>query len=219
MQYARYTNTITVITCFLLFALVLLAGCVAPFSDLQSAKTVGKGKAEITPSFSAVYFEDDLNDTGHIQDHLGLQAAIGMSEKVDLRLRFERITVDKDGESPFNVLAFGPKIGIAEDIIALNLPVGFVLHEGTEASDTWQFHPTLLLTLISGDTFEINTSVKALVPLKGSEDSDTLIAFNLGMGVSTDIEKWAIRPEFGVLINPGEDGRFMHFSVGLAVYP
>ena len=59
MQYARYTNTIsgfptwfrgtlpsTVISCLLLSALVLLAGCAAPFSDLQSAKTVGKGKAE-----------------------------------------------------------------------------------------------------------------------------------------------------------------------------
>lgn len=219
MQYARYINTTTVITCLLLSALVLLAGCAAPFSDLQSAKTVGKGKAEITPSFSAVYFDDDNNDTGHIQDHLGLQAALGMSEKVDLRLRFERITVDKDGEAPFNVLAFGPKIGITENTVALNLPVGFALREGTETSDTWQFHPTLLLTLISGDTLEINTSAKALVPLKGSENSDTLIAFNLGMGVSTDIEKWAIRPELGILLNPGEDGRFMHFSVGLAVYP
>ena len=229
MQYARCINTIsgfpewlrgtlpsTVIPCLLLSALVLLAGCAAPFSDLQSAKTVGKAKAEITPSFSAIYIDD--TDTEHVQNHLGIQAAFGMSDSVDFRMRFERITLDKDGDNLFNVLAFGPKIGIVEDTVALNLPVGFALSDSTDSSETWQFHPTLLFTLLSESNFELNTSAKALIPLKNDE-IDTLVAFNIGMGISGDMEKWAIRPELGFLLNPGEDGHFMHLSIGLAVYP
>ena len=174
MQYARYTNTITVITCLMLPALVLLAGYAAPFSDLQSAKTVGKGKAEITPSFSSVYVDDA--ETQHVQNHLGIQAAFGMGDNVDFRLRFERITLDKDGDNSCDVIGFGPKIGIAEDVVALNLPVGFALRDGTDSSETWQFHPTLLFTLLSESNFELNTSAKALIPLK-SDETNTLIAF------------------------------------------
>lgn len=65
---------------------------------------------------------------------------------------------------------------------------------------------------------EINTSAKAVIPLN-REDSDVLIAFNLGAGLSRNMEKWVLRPEVGILLNPGEDGYFMHFSVGLSIYP
>ena len=216
MQYAKYTNTISGRSILLLIILVFLAGCSAPFSDLQSAKLVGKGKAEITPSFSSVYM--DSTDTRHVQNHLGLQTAYGMSDKVDFRLRFERISIDKDGEEPVNVIGFGPKIGIVEDTLALNLPFGFALHDNADISKSWEFHPTLLLTLISGNLFEVNTSAKALIPLN-RENAETLVAFNLGTGISTNMEKWAIRPELGLLLNPGEDGHFMQFSIGLTIYP
>lgn len=228
MQYAKYKVTIpecstwsrvnplfAVITCLLLVS-VFLAGCAAPFSDLQSAKLAGKGKVEATPSFSSISFDDE--ESRHVQDHLGLQAAYGVSDMADFRLRFEHIVLDKDDEDPFNVIGFGPKIRVVKDVVALNLPFGFALHDGTDVSDTWSFHPTLLFTPLRTSTFEINTSGKALIPLN-SENSEVLIAFNLGAGLSTNIEKWAIRPELGILINPGEDGHFMHLSIGLAVSP
>lgn len=228
MQYAKDTNTLfrdsigsritlssAFVTCLLL--IVLATGCAAPFSDLQNARMVGKGKVEANTSYSSVYFDDDT-DTEHAQNQIGFQAAYGISDRIELRLRYERVTVDKEGEDPVNVLGFGPKLGIVEDIAALNLPIGLGLRDGVDVSETLQFHPTLLLTLPGGRNFEVNTSAKALIPLT-DEDSDVLIAFNLGTGISTNLEKWAVRPEFGFLFNPGEDGRFMHFSIGLAVYP
>ena len=212
-------SPIAVITSFLFPILVFLAGCAAPFSDLQSAKLVGKSKAEATPSFSSAHYSDDANTgTRHVQNHYGIQAAYGMSNKVDFRLRFEHILLEKEGEDPFNVIGFGPKIAIVEDVAALNLPFGFALRDGIDVSQTWEFHPTLIFTPLSAGQFEINTSAKALVPLN-RDNSDVLVAFNLGAGLSTDIEKWAIRPELGVLLNPGEDGYFTQFSIGLAIYP
>jgi len=232
VQYTKYTDKIpgystsfraitafTLTTCLLFLVLVLMAGCAAPFSDLQSAKLAGKGKVEATPSFSTIQYSDDNNDDSrHVQDNFGIQAAYGMSNNADFRLRFEHIVIDKEGEDPFNVIGFGPKIGIVEGAVALNLPFGFALRDGIDVSETWEFHPTLLLTPLGGNQFEVNTSAKAIIPLN-RENSDVLIAFNLGVGLSRNMEKWAIRPEVGILLNPGEDGRFTHFSVGLSIYP
>ncbi len=39
-------------------------------------------------------------------------------------------------------------------------------------------------------------------------DNDDLFAFNVGLGLSNDLTKWVLRPEAGVLVNPGEDGTF-----------
>lgn len=209
-----------IITCLLFFVFVLLPGCAPVFSDLQSAKLVGKGKFEATPSFSSVHFSND-GETEHIQNHFGFQAAYGTNEKVDFRLRFERINVETGGDYSFdaNVLGFGPKIELTKDRAALYLPFGFAFGDDIgEISETWEFHPTLLFTLPSGNNFELNPSTKALIPLS-REESDVLFAFNLGAGISTNLKKWAIRPEIGFLFNPGEDGHYRHFSIGLTIYP
>ena len=201
------------------FVFVFLPGCAPPFSALQSAKLVGKGKIEVTPSFSAVYFSNE-GSMEHVQNDYGLQGAYGLGDRFDVRLRFEFINVHLGEEVSFNanVLGLGPKIGIMKDGIALCLPVGFAFGGDIEdISETWQFHPTFLFTLPIGNNFEFNPSTKALVPLSG--DGDVLIAFNLGAGISTNLEKWAIRPEAGFLVNPGEEGHFTHFSIGITLYP
>ena len=41
--------------------------------------------------------------------------------------------------------------------------------------------------------------------------------FNLGLGIG-NFERLVVRPEVGILINPGEDGHFRHFSIGLTYY-
>lgn len=205
------------ITCILLVVSIFLTGCAAPFSDLQSARTVGRNRVEVTPSISAVSFASE-GETEHVQNHYGVQAAYGLGNSLDFRVRFERIALEGESRDPFDALGFGPKIGIVKDIIAINLPFGLALNDDIETSDSWQFHPTILFTPISGKGFEINTSAKALIPLS-SEDSDTLIALNVGAGVSTNMDKWSIRPEIGFLINPGEEGYFIHASIGLAISP
>jgi hypothetical protein len=220
LEYLPTILLLFVITCFLFFVLVFLAGCAPIFSDLQSAKLVGKGEYEVTPGFSTVSFSNEGN-TEHIQNHFGLQAAYGVHDNVDLRLRFERVTVDTERDESLgaNVLGFGPKIGLAKDNAALYLPIGFAFGEDVEdISTTWEFHPTLLFTLPVGNNFEFNPSAKALIPLN-RENADVLVAFNIGAGISSDLSKWVIRPEYGLLFNPGEDGYYSQFSIGLTVYP
>ena len=199
----------------LIVSFVFLPSCAPVFSDLQSARLAGPGRIELTPSYSAVSASSE-GETEHIQDHYGVQAAVGVASFLDFRVRYERIEVDVENGEPFgvNVLGFGPKFGLVKDWLALYLPVGFAFGEDIEVSETWQFHPTVLFSIPFNKYVELNTSAKALIPLQ--QDKDTLLAFNVGFGLSSNLNRWAIRPEIGFLYNPNSEsnGHYMHLSIG-----
>lgn len=192
-----------------------MTGCAAPFSDLQSARLVGEGNFEATAHYTAVSFSaSGTSDT--TQREWGVQAAVGVSDDVDLRGRFERISVD-DADLDTNVLAAGPKVGLATDRAALFVPIGFAVGGDIETSKTWQVQPTILLTAPANGKFELNGSGKILIPMS-KDGGDELVAFNIGAGISTDLTRWALRPEFGVMISPGEEGAYRQASLGLTVF-
>lgn len=202
--------------------LALAAPACAPvFSDLQSAKLVDKGHVEVTPSYSRVGLSVPDEDEGHIQDEFGVQMGVGVSDAVELRGRFAHVQVANDGPS-VEVVGVGPKVRLVKDRLAFYVPIGRAFGdegEGADFGETWQVHPTLLFTLPANRNFEVNASAKYLIPLNGGEESENLLAFNLGFGVGADVDKFAVRPEFGVLFNPGEDGHWYHFSLGFSFRP
>jgi hypothetical protein len=155
---------------------------------------------ELTPSYSATSWSAE-GESEKVQDHVGLQLATGVSEKVDLRVRYEYIDVDGSG---VHVVGAGPKFGLVPDRVAFYVPVGTALGEDIDGGDALQVQPTALFTMPVSDQLEVTASGKAL--LWFDQDNDNLLAFNLGAGLSSDLSKWAIRPEGGILINPGEDG-------------
>ena len=205
----------------LLFGLsFLLSGCAPVFSDLQSAKLVGKGEYEVTPSVSEVHLNNN-GKSSEIQTHVGLQAAYGLSDDTDIRIRYERITVDwnESEDWAFNVIGLGPKIVLTKDVSAFYLPVGFAYGDNIiDWSETWEIHPTLLFTIPLADNFELNPSAKALIPLSNN-NRDVRFAVNLGAGLSSNYDKWIIRPELGFLFNPDSNAYYRHFSIGLTLYP
>jgi len=190
-------------------------GCAPPFSELQSAKLVDEGEFEIAGHYSAVSWHDE-GEGDKVQDHIGVQFAYGLAEKINLRFRYEHINVG-DFDVAAHVIGFGPKFALTEDVIAFYVPVGFATGEDVDTENTWQLHPTLLLTSAQSEMLEFNVSVKYLLTFE--KDSDDLLAFNLGMGLSSDLSRYAIRPEGGILINPGEGGLFWHWSLGLSIFP
>lgn len=197
-----------------LAALILIlpfTGCVAPFSEMQGAGMVGPGRTEITPAYSYVQWSDE-GEREKVQDDFALHVATGLNQRTDLRMRYEMVKLD---ENVVHVLAAGPKFSVLPQRLALYTPVGFGFGSDVESSETWQFHPTLLYTMPVSPQLEVNTSAKAQIPLNAG-DEDNLLAFNLGLAMGPDLAEWAIRPEVGMLINPGEDGSFWHFSLGFS---
>jgi len=178
---------------------------------MQGARMVGPGKTEITPSYSYIRFTND-GESEKMQDDFALQVARGVSERVDVRARYEMVRVE---DETVHVLGAGPKLSLVPGRVAFYAPVGFAFGSDIESSETWQLQPTFLFTLPLSPQAELNTSAKAQVWLNG-EDADNLLAFNVGLGLGPDLDLWAVRPEVGMLFNPGEDGVFWHFSLGFS---
>lgn len=192
------------------------SSCAPVFSEMQSARTVGQNKIEVTPSLSAVNFREK-EDVELIQNHAGVQLAYGLTPKIDLRLRFEYIWFDFDDLSDgISVLGIGPKFSLIENKIALYLPVGKVIGKYSADYDC-ESHPTLLFTIPAlKDKIDINLSPKYLM-IFGDEYFDYM-AFNFGFSLSNNLNKWCLRPEYGILINPDitGNGHYTHLSLGFS---
>src|SRR5262245_682544 len=156
-------------------------GCAPVFSDLQSAKLVGQGRVEVTPSYTSV--SDSGENGGHLQDEYGVQLATGLLDRLDLRARYVHV-------EGVHVIGFGPKVSLVNDKVAVALPVGFAFGEDVNSGKSWQVHPTLLLTAPVAPTFELTASGKALIPFS---EGDTRYAVNIGAGFGR-LDRWAIRP-------------------------
>ena len=193
---------------------IVLQGCAPVFSELQSARTVGKNRVEFTPSYSSVSFAAD-GEREKMQKHVGIQVAYGISDKIDIRVRYERAweeggDIKEDGIS---IGAIGPKFNLLEDRVAFYIPIGRAFGEYTE--ETWQIHPTFLFTIPAvPDKIDITFAPKYLISF--CEGCENLLAINLGLSFSDDLNRWAIRPEYGMLFNPGEEGHFSQFSIGVS---
>lgn len=195
-------------------AALLAAGCTAPFSEYQSARMAGKGQGEITGSYSSV-----LSGGDEVQDQFGAQAAVGLSDRIDIRTRYERIGIDwSDNVDAVNVFAFGPKFALEPEHIALYVPFGFAFGEEVESSESWEVHPTVLFTQPVSRWLEVNISTKFMVGL--SEDAaGARMAANVGLGVGPDDGWLVIRPEAGIMVYIEGGDPYYHVGCGLSVAP
>ncbi|MDQ2658064.1 MAG: hypothetical protein M3Y60_11650 [Bacteroidota bacterium] len=200
----------------LLFSIIAIFSSCAPlFSDMQSARMVGRKQFEVTPGYTFAGYSGEGISEG-ISNFAGLQMAYGLSDNVDLRFRFEHTWLARQlreeigGAGDENLVAFGPKINLARDRSALFLPIsvggGFV-----------GMQPTFLFTIpVVPGRIDFNPSVKHLINICES-CWQPLVALNAGFAFSSDITKWAIRPEYAVLYNLNAPGHYSNFSIGLSL--
>ena len=189
----------------------------APFSsDLQSARMVGKGRVEVTPEYSSIQFAEQERqlEKGEVQKSTGtlkgLQVAYGLSEKIDFRVRAEHFEFRNISTYVFSI---GTKMSLVKDRVALYLPIWFVDFKPAA------IQPTLLLTFpVVKNKIEFNPSVKNIISLGGYDPNSTfLVGVNAGLGISTDLSKWALRPEYSMVYNVAEKCQYRSFSIGLSL--
>jgi hypothetical protein len=206
--------------CLIVAVCSLITGCVAPvFSDFQSARTVGTDHSEITPSYSSVFcwYRDYGSQLDYNQSNVGLQFAVGLADICDLRLRYECLITN----NPIHYFSSGLKFRIVKNKVAVFMPI-VIYYIPYDNSLIFHFVPTALFTIpLSNKTpehFEINPSVKALIPFASDQETRVMFSVNLGGGLSTDLSKWAIRPEAGLLFYQDSPNPFVQFSLGFTFY-
>lgn len=195
---------------------ILAAACVPYVADQQNARMLPAGGFEVNGSFSTVSFSVE-GESEHVQDQYGARVAYGISDRMELRATYERISIE-DADEGLNMFGAGLKFGLVPDQLAFFLPVGVVTGGDLEASDTWTLVPTLIGTWRASRIFELNPGVKAIYPF-AAENPEVFLGFHLGAGISTDLDRWALRPEVGIVVNPGEDGRTLGFTLGVSIRP
>lgn len=195
----------------------LLYQCAPIASELQSARLVGRHNLEVTPGYADVKFREAsspvetgraIKSGGHM---IGIQAAYGISDRVDIRLRFEQIQFMNKEQ---NVFAIGPKVSLIKDHLSLYVPVWFVDFKPA------QTQPSLLITLpLIKNMIEVNPSVKTILSVSAYDPTNSFMAAaNLGFGISTNLQRWALRPEYGMVYDLRNGNRFSSISVGLTLY-
>ena len=202
--------------CLMLVVIGSIYSCAPLSSDLQSARLVGKRRIEITPEHSSVQFAEEKSQSENkpVQEStarlIGVQVAYGLSDKVDMRFRMEHFEYKK---FTANVFSIGPKVSLVKNRVALYLPVWFVDFKPV------QLQPTILLTFpIVKNILEFNPSVKSIVSVGGYDpNTGVMFAFNAGLGISTDLSKWALRTEYGMVYDVREKCQYRNFSIGLSL--
>ncbi len=199
--------------------ILLTAGCLPYVDDQQSARTLPAGGIEVTPSFSYVSFTEEGEDEDIAQNHFGVHAGYGLSDAAELRAAVEYISVDNEfNDLGVTMVGAGVKFGLVPEILALYIPILAVFGEDVETGETFTVAPTLLATWRGSPNFELTPSLKAIYPF-AVDDPELLVGLHLGAAISSDLDRWALRPEVGVVRNPGEEGTIWGMTIGVSVRP
>jgi hypothetical protein len=145
---------------------------------------------------------------------LGARAGYGFSDRFSLYARYQWVKLLNVRDVDYHYVALEPKFGIIRDIAAVALPVGFFAGQDVNATESVQFHPTILFTIPVSQTFEVNLSPEAVVFVP---TFDYLLVINAGFGLSTNLDRWAIRPQFSVAVNPETRAPVFSGCIGFSV--
>lgn len=193
-------------------AVLLNCGCYS-YSNYQSAKLLEPGRSAITPSASFNTFHAE-GGGGEIDDWVfDVQFRGGVSRHFEIGAKFSHIDVG-DG---YHFIAIDPKYALDPERVAFSCPFGTFF--GNDIESDLQVHPTIIARFpLEPGRSELNAAVKMLLFFTDT-DSDALVGFNFGPRFSSDLDRWAIHPEIGLLFNPGDDGHFVQFGNGFMVSP
>jgi hypothetical protein len=198
----------------MLAASLVASGCATTFQD---ARLVAPGRLEITPGFSGAGFTDE-GESEYLVNTFGAQGQVGVHERLNLGIGYARFE-DEEFEEGLNGLAFGPRIGLVPDRVAVAVPFSLMFGEDVEASETWQMHPTALFTVPISARVDLNPSARLLIPFCPDCDaSDILVGGSVGLGIRLPLPTaTTVRPEGGFLVNPGESGVVWMFGIGVSL--
>ncbi len=195
---------------FLALPVFLSTACFAPINSVyEDACMLKKGQVELQGnasmySFPFAAFEEDISFITNY--NYGGMVGFGVSDKVNLRLRYEHLYWkwwnedfgDIFGDDIENVPGWhyaeaSAKFGLIPDRLAISTPLGIYLVDGEHL---FVFDPRLIYTFRPSDNFSLSIVPKAHI-FFGEGGAFAMPGLSLGFGLSSDLNKWAIRPEVG----------------------
>jgi hypothetical protein len=207
-----------------------MTGCFAPLNlSYDSAKTLDKGQLEVQGAYSRYYAANDTLSSALINDNYGFTVGYGITDKFTMKFRYEymkpTVTFQKifgdisdsfKGMNSMSYFEVNNKLRLVKDNLSLSLPLGAYIYNSTvfdikNGGMGWlSFDPRLYISFFrSTNIFELTIVPKAHV-LVGSFGGYGMLGISLGIGLSSNLDRWAIRPEIGY-------DKYLSFGVGASV--
>jgi hypothetical protein len=205
----------------LAFASAVTTSCiVAPVStNYESARSLKKNNLEATGNFTSYSASTD-GESEVSNRNYGVRVGYGITDNFDIKLGYERCIpvweIEDESISGVNFFSFSPKYTFIENTFAVKLPLNiYSFNDGDESEGYFAINPTIMGTLPINDNFEFGLSAGYQVFFE--DDLSDFLSFGLGFGFSSDLDRWAIRPELGYQFAPEEsDLGFFNFGLSLS---
>jgi len=199
----------------------LATSCViAPVSsNYESARSLKKNNIEATGNFTSYTAISD-GETESNNRNFGFRLGYGITDNFDAKLSYERcIPVwgeEEDNLGAVNFFSLSPKYTFIENTFAVKFPLNlYSYNDGDESESYFAINPTIIGTLPVNEKFEFGLS--AAYQVFFDEDFLDFLSFGLGFGFSSNLDRWALRPEVGYQFPPDEsDIGYFNFGLGFS---
>lgn len=185
----------------ILFFLFSQSACVsvAPLnSSFESARTLKKGNLEFMGSYSHYRSAGEESNKVALNNNIGFRAGVGVTDWLDVKLRYENLIPVEGEDVKIHYLGLAPKVRLFKDYISFTHPVGLYFAKDSEGTrESHYFITPKMLFSYSPNKFVEGTFAVSTHFIFFDEETESLLGLNVGLALSSDIEKWAIRPEFG----------------------
>lgn len=206
---------------------ILMTGCFAPVNlSYDSAKTLNKGQIEVQGMYSRYDVTNDTLSSALINQNYGFSVGYGFTDKYTVKARYEyidpTITFQKvfgdisdefNGMNSMSYFEINNKLMLIKNTLTISLPLGAYFYNSkvidikNGGMGWFTFDPRLYLTFFrSSNIFELSLVPKLHV-LFGTFGGYVTPGISLGVGLSSNLDKWAIRPEIGY-------DKYLSFGIG-----
>lgn len=207
----------------LLLAALLLSSCSSMLpvnSYFEKAGTLQKGTTEISghaTGYSVSHFER----TEKAASNFGLRVGHGITDKLDMKFRYEQQTYTRGFDNRLNraqYFSFVPKYAVQQGKLAIALPIStyFTKYEieGTTYNETYASITPWIIYTATARSNKADLSLGLKYDLVFGNEGNTFFGGFLGAGFSSNLDKWAIRPEVGFSL---ADNKTTYWNYGLGL--
>ena len=213
---------------FLILSILLFSCAFAPVNNqYEKAGTLKKGNLELSGNVTGYSFTGGGEIAGS-NNNIGFRAGYGITDRFDLKIRYERLMpgsgfdaedfTDGDEIKGVNYFSIVPKFALVPGSLSLLVPLShYSFKEKIDSQETISSFNSIAPQLIYTWTNEKNKvdlsfGLKADGLFGSNGGGGVLLGTTIGAGFSSDLNKWAIRPEIGASFLGG--GAFLSYGIG-----
>ena len=206
------------------FTIMCLPSCVSLLpvnNQYEKAGTLQQGHTEVS-GFVTKYDRHGYGRTENSNRNYGFRAGYGFTDRFDLKLRYERLvfTPHFDGKlTGAHYFSFIPKFAVAPEYFSVMIPFSTYsvssFYDGNKHKTRVNSITPQMIFSVTNRKKKVDLSLAMKMDYLWGYDSDNnvFLGASLGAGFSTDLRKWAIRPEVGISSDDG-DIKYLSYGIG-----